>query len=263
MSDVINDILAGGAFTRQQADALRKLLDTVAGGGGGGGATDHGVLTGLGDDDHVQYHNNARGDARYSQLAHNHAGVYDPAGTAASAVSAHAGAADPHPVYLTQTEADALYAAIGSGGADPWTYVKLGSGFSNATTTPTNVTGMYFTPAASKTYLFEFRLILYSSLAAAGVRPSMTWATDVNQIGAARLTTPTTATAQVLAYAQAGSTLSGTATAGINGNAYAEISGLVTMHTSPSGNIQLRLASETTDNVAIQAGSFLRWREVA
>lgn len=29
---------------------------------------DHGALTGLGDDDHTQYHNNTRGDARYLQL---------------------------------------------------------------------------------------------------------------------------------------------------------------------------------------------------
>jgi hypothetical protein len=34
-------------------------------GGGGGGVTDHGALTGLADDDHTQYHNDARGDARY------------------------------------------------------------------------------------------------------------------------------------------------------------------------------------------------------
>lgn len=34
-------------------------------GSGGGGATDHGALTGLGDDDHTQYLNNTRGDARY------------------------------------------------------------------------------------------------------------------------------------------------------------------------------------------------------
>lgn len=32
---------------------------------GSGGVTDHGALTGLGDDDHSQYHNDARGDARY------------------------------------------------------------------------------------------------------------------------------------------------------------------------------------------------------
>lgn len=40
--------------------------------GGGGGVTDHGALTGLGDDDHTQYHNDARGDARYSLLGHTH-----------------------------------------------------------------------------------------------------------------------------------------------------------------------------------------------
>lgn len=33
--------------------------------GGGGGVTDHGALTGLADDDHTQYHNDARGDSRY------------------------------------------------------------------------------------------------------------------------------------------------------------------------------------------------------
>lgn len=37
------------------------------------GVTDHGALTGLGDDDHTQYLNNARGDARYSALGHGHA----------------------------------------------------------------------------------------------------------------------------------------------------------------------------------------------
>lgn len=39
---------------------------------GDGGVTDHGLLTGLADDDHAQYHTDARGDLRYSQLDHNH-----------------------------------------------------------------------------------------------------------------------------------------------------------------------------------------------
>lgn len=34
-------------------------------GGGAGGTSDHGALAGLGDDDHPQYLNNTRGDARY------------------------------------------------------------------------------------------------------------------------------------------------------------------------------------------------------
>jgi hypothetical protein len=35
----------------------------------GPGVSDHGLLTGLADDDHTQYHNDARGDARYWQLS--------------------------------------------------------------------------------------------------------------------------------------------------------------------------------------------------
>ncbi len=66
--------------------------------GGGGGVTDHGALTGLADDDHTQYHNDTRGDARYSQLAHEHdhgalTGLAD----------------DDHTQYYNQTRGDARY----------------------------------------------------------------------------------------------------------------------------------------------------------
>lgn len=44
-------------------------------GGGGGGVTDHGALTGLSDDDHPQYHNNARGDARYAPIVPSMLGI--------------------------------------------------------------------------------------------------------------------------------------------------------------------------------------------
>lgn len=37
------------------------------------GVTDHGLLTGLADDDHPQYFNQSRGDARYSKIGHTHA----------------------------------------------------------------------------------------------------------------------------------------------------------------------------------------------
>lgn len=59
------------------------------------GVTDHGALSGLGDDDHTQYHTNARGDARYSQLGHQHtlADVTD-AGTAAAEDAATTSAAN-------------------------------------------------------------------------------------------------------------------------------------------------------------------------
>lgn len=60
-------------FDRIEQSQIEKIAKkVVASSGGGGGVTDHGLLTGLADDDHTQYHNNARGDARYSQLGHTH-----------------------------------------------------------------------------------------------------------------------------------------------------------------------------------------------
>jgi hypothetical protein len=43
----------------------RLTILEAGGGGGGGGVTDHGALTGLGDDDHPHYLTQGRGDARY------------------------------------------------------------------------------------------------------------------------------------------------------------------------------------------------------
>ncbi len=66
--------------------------------GGGGGVSDHGDLTGLADDDHPQYHTDARGDARYDAIG---AGVT----AATAAIVAHTGAADPHAQYLLDSAA--------------------------------------------------------------------------------------------------------------------------------------------------------------
>jgi len=59
-------LVAGSGMTVTVSDAGDTI--TLASSGGGGGASDHGDLTGLGDDDHTQYHNDARGDARYEAL---------------------------------------------------------------------------------------------------------------------------------------------------------------------------------------------------
>ncbi|GHH67608.1 hypothetical protein GCM10017673_14890 [Streptosporangium violaceochromogenes] len=50
-------------------------------------------------------------DVGASAAGHQHSGVYDPAGTASAAVTAHTSAGDPHPQYLTPAEATAAYAA--------------------------------------------------------------------------------------------------------------------------------------------------------
>ena len=62
-----DDLIRTVAHLRRDHDDLRRTALSRIGmvAGGGGGVTDHGALTGLADDDHTQYHTDARGDARY------------------------------------------------------------------------------------------------------------------------------------------------------------------------------------------------------
>lgn len=83
------------------------------------GVTSHAALTGLAADDHTQYHNNARGDARYSVLAHNHTGVYEASG----AVGTHAALTTVHGIssfgatLVDDTSASAARTTLGLGGS--------------------------------------------------------------------------------------------------------------------------------------------------
>jgi hypothetical protein len=56
---------AQSAASSAAASAAAAAAAGGGGGSGGGGVTDHGALSGLGDDDHPQYHNDSRGDTRY------------------------------------------------------------------------------------------------------------------------------------------------------------------------------------------------------
>lgn len=86
-------LIRDGRFRRTTIEELTNFMATAL--PGGGGATDHGLLTGLADDDHTQYHTDARGDARYSLLLHNHTGLYDAIGAAAAAQAAAIAASAP------------------------------------------------------------------------------------------------------------------------------------------------------------------------
>ncbi len=63
------------------------------------GVTDHGALTGLEDDDHSQYHNDARGDARYYTQAQ-----------IATILADYLTSATASSTYYTETEVDAIVA---------------------------------------------------------------------------------------------------------------------------------------------------------
>lgn len=122
----IADIQATG--TRDDTRFLRGdgtwAIPPGTGGGGTGGVTDHGALTGLTDDDHPQYHTDARGDARYSRTTHTHTvdGITDATVTGKALVRA--------------TDAAAARAAIGA------TNLTLG------TTAGTALAGNYVPPPA-------------------------------------------------------------------------------------------------------------------
>lgn len=87
-------------------------------GGGGGGTTDHGALTGLADDDHPQYHTNARGDARYYQKTETF--------TQAEVNTALAGKANTaHTHNASDLSAGTVAAArLGTGTANNTTYLR-------------------------------------------------------------------------------------------------------------------------------------------
>jgi hypothetical protein len=68
------------------------------------GVTDHGALTGLDDDDHPQYHTDARGDLRYAPINHSH--------NHASLTGLNA---DDHPQYLLVNGARALTGDLSAG----------------------------------------------------------------------------------------------------------------------------------------------------
>jgi hypothetical protein len=113
--DNLSDVATGGATNGQ------SLVFTSGNWGpatvnSGGGVTDHGLLTGLSDPDHpiaavVGLQTALDGK---SATSHNHSGVYDPAGTASSAVSTHA-SSPGHEVLSTTTPAALGSAAVGVG----------------------------------------------------------------------------------------------------------------------------------------------------
>lgn len=122
---------------------------------GGGGVTDHGALTGLADDDHTQYHTDARGDARYSQLGHTHtASQISDSTTVGRAV-------------LTATDAAAARTAIGAGtgngdvttsGAQTLTNKTLDLSANTVTVDGTNAVGFRGIPQNSQSAAYTLVL---------------------------------------------------------------------------------------------------------
>lgn len=109
----------GQVLTKASGADRDVQWSTPTGGGGGGGVTDHGALSGLADDDHTQYHTDARGDARYYRKAEVD-GIAATAATASSAADRdrgnHTGTQPVSSVVGLETRLAALEAGGGGGG---------------------------------------------------------------------------------------------------------------------------------------------------
>lgn len=164
------------------------------------------------------------------------------------------------PVYWTGTQWTA-----GAAAADPWTYVKLASDFVTSSATAVDVTGLQFTPAANKSYIFEAQLLTRTATTTVGARPGIAWQAGTITDAVVEVRQSTSATAQVLAFGNGGAAVQaiGTGLPNTTQSWPAKIAGTMIIGATPSGNLRVIVASETAGtNVTIKAGSWLRYREI-
>jgi hypothetical protein len=152
-----------------------------------------------------------------------------------------------------------------SGGADPWTTVRLSSDFSTTLATNTAVTGLNFSPSANLDYEIEVRLLLRTATATVGARPGFAWPGGLNDSGGV-LMAPNSATAFAFRSFGAAATQNAAST-GLPTTTNSHMSvgwAMLRMGASPTGTFQITLASETGGtSVTVRAGSFIRYRSIA
>ncbi len=153
---------------------------------------------------------------------------------------------------------------IDAANGDPWTYVKLGSDFTNNTTTRNNVTGLSFTPSANTTYEIHCKFLLQADTTTTGPRPGISWPGGTTET-AAVVMAPSSATAATFRF-WGDPTTQDSATTGvsvINETYLGTAEAYMVMGGSPSGSFQIVLASEVAaSTVRMMAGSFIRYRTV-
>lgn len=149
---------------------------------------------------------------------------------------------------------------------DRWTYIFLAADFTTSSATAVDVTGLLFTPAASKRYEFEALFRTRTAAVAVGPRPGLSWPTGFVDGGAEARVSLAGAASDTVGYGNPNAAFLAPV-GGLPNTTQSwpgRIKGEIEMGASPSGNVQVQLASETAGtNVTIKAGSFLKYRVIA
>lgn len=148
-------------------------------------------------------------------------------------------------------------------GSDPWTYVRLTSGFTNNTTTGT-ASPLAFTPAANTRYEVVGSLRLRTAVTTTGAQPGIAWPTGCND-GTSEVWASITATSSIRAYGQPWGETYAASTGHPNTN-WSWAGGLSAEFETgptPTGMFRVMLRSEVASSlVTIAAGSFIRFRAI-
>lgn len=184
--------------------------------------------------------------------------------TTGAAVDVSASAPPTTGQVLTATSAtSATWQTPASNGL--WTYAFLAADHTNTTTTPTDVAGLAFTPAASKRYEIEGRFFVRAAATTTGAQIGVVWPTGIVAPSAAHLGSPASSTALTLANVTRGTTGAANAT-GVPSTtleALGLLTAILTTGASPSGTFKIQLDSEVAASEArMLAGSFIRYREI-
>jgi len=127
-------------------DKMLELLATGQLPTGGSGTTDHGELTGLEDDDHSQYHDDSRADARYFTQAQVQTIQSALQGEIDSDVSTHAALANVHHMAFEDDDCDAkitTHTTIAGAHHPAPSDAVYGSGWSTVTDTAPSKKAVY------------------------------------------------------------------------------------------------------------------------